>query len=259
MQVAGLSNNSWLQQLQQDLLGLSAAGGSGGQSLPVGGQASTGDDAANAPAGPPPVAGGSLLSSFMLGALFGAQAQTQAQSSGSTDAASSSDADVQPASTGAGTPGGGLLASNVLSNLFDAQQQQPPAPGSFMAGQILKADDTNGDGQLSLQEITNALTPANGTAPDATSLQTAFNQLDSNGDGELSASELAAGIGKMTQTHSTGHHHHHHGGVGGSQFMQPDSASSSSSTTASSATSDATNSGDESASTASDTTASTAS
>ena len=114
-----------------------------------------------------------------------------------------------------------------------------------MAGQIVKAADTNGDGELSLAEITTALTPANGTAPNATSLQTAFSQLDTNGDGELSQSELAAGLAKMMQSQQSAgpqgahHHHHHHGG---GQMMQPDSttASSSSTTTLASAATDGT-------------------
>ena len=249
MQVSGLSNNSWLQQLQQDLLGASGSSATSGQSLPVSGQGSTGTDGFSQPpieaAGPPPVFGGSLLSSFMLGALFGAQApaptQSAASGTSSPDGSSGAAAAVQPASTSATTPGAGLLNANMPSNLFDVQQQQPAAPGTFMAGQIIKADDSNGDGELSLSEITSALTSANGTAPNATSLQSVFNQLDTNGDGELSQSELAAGLAQMMQQQSPQqaqgmHHHHHHGG--GPQTMQPDSttASSSTTTTASAAT-----------------------
>ncbi len=256
MQVSGLSNNSWLQQLQQDLLGASASSATGGQSLPVGGQGSTGSDDTSTTAiqasSPSPVFGGSLLSSFMLGALFGAQApaptQSPASGTSSPDGSSSAAAAVQPASTSATTPGASLLNANMLGNLFDVQQQQPAAPGTFMAGQIIKADDSNGDGELSLSEITSALTSANGVAPNASSLQSVFNQLDTNGDGELSQSELAAGLSQMMQQQSPQqaqgmhHHHHHHGG--GPQTMQPDSttASSSSTTTASAAATDETDS-----------------
>ncbi len=74
---------------------------------------------------------------------------------------------------------------------------------SNLASQILGTADTNGDGDLSLSEIENAL-GVSSTSSAATNLTTAFNQLDTNGDGQLSQSELTTGIDAFRSAHHWG-------------------------------------------------------
>jgi hypothetical protein len=236
MQVSSLSNNSWLQQLQQDLLGLGTAGG---QALPVGGQQTTGDASQTAAPPPPPINGGSLLSSFMLSNLFGASQTAAAGGTASSTASAASTTGTDPTTSmtgaGANTLQSSLLSPNLLNSLFGVQQ----SPDQTLASQIVATGDTNGDGQLSLAEVTSMLTQADGSAPNATSLQAAFNQIDGNGDGEISQSELATALQSMQQSGQAGgaHHHHHHHHGGGMQTASNDSTTSSPSTTSTSSSS----------------------
>jgi hypothetical protein len=237
MQVSGSSNNSWIQKLQQELLGSASSTSSAGQSLPSTGQQSTPtsvQDLLSALPLPPPPATGGLLSANVLSALFGtgspsanAPTAAAASSSSTSGAATTASADTVAPSG----PPGGLLGSSVLGALFGTQQQAPF--DSTLAGKVISSADGNGDGQLSQAEVSTALTPANGTAPDAASLSAAFAKLDTNGDGQLSQTELTAGLQAMQQDGQTQlgalqpHHPHHHpaGGTGqfpGGQFMTPD-------------------------------------
>jgi hypothetical protein len=100
-------------------------------------------------------------------------------------------------------PAGATLTSATLASLLDAQQTKPSA--SDIASQLISNADTDGDGSLSLDEITNAL--SGNQKKDPTQLSDAFNTLDSNGDGKLSSDELASGLQTMMQAH----HHHGHG------------------------------------------------
>ncbi|WP_293372560.1 EF-hand domain-containing protein [Phenylobacterium sp.] len=79
------------------------------------------------------------------------------------------------------------------------------ASSTDLASQILGTADTNGDGELSMTEIENALgvTSTSSTAVSNT-LTSAFNSLDTNGDGQLSASELSAGIDAFRAAHHRG-------------------------------------------------------
>src|SRR6185437_2787958 len=96
---------------------------------------------------------------------------------------------------------------------------------SDVANQMITQLDSNGDGQLSLSEIENALSGANGTTsgasgsdPSINGLAAAFAQVDANGDGELSADELTNALNQMTGPGQVpghhGHHGHHHHGAG---------------------------------------------
>ena len=84
-----------------------------------------------------------------------------------------------------------------------------PASASDLASSIISATDTNGDGSISLDELTTALTNAQGagatgttsstsaasTATSSTSdLQQAFSALDKDGDGKLSAADLTSAL-----------------------------------------------------------------
>jgi Ca2+-binding EF-hand superfamily protein len=106
-------------------------------------------------------------------------------------------------------PAQAQLASQTLSGLLAAQQSQPPT-ASDLAQQMISSLDTDGDGQLSLSEIDNAL-GADSTTSDS-QIASAVSQLDTNGDGKLSASELTSGL-QAAKAHGGGHHHHHAGGA----------------------------------------------
>ncbi|MDB5417657.1 MAG: hypothetical protein JWP50_1076, partial [Phenylobacterium sp.] len=111
-----------------------------------------------------------------------------------------------PASPAPTPPAGGAqLASSTLSGLLADQQSQPPS-ASDLAGQMIAALDTNGDGNLSADEITSAL--SNDKALSGDQVSAAVNKLDTNGDGKLSSAELQAGL-QTAQARPGGHHHHH--------------------------------------------------
>jgi len=99
-------------------------------------------------------------------------------------------------------PSGSTLASATLASLLQFQQHKPSA--SDLADKIVSQADTDGDGSLSLDEVTSAL--SKGQNGKTTSLSDAFNSLDSDGDGKLSADELASGLQSMMAAR-----HHNHG------------------------------------------------
>jgi hypothetical protein len=101
-------------------------------------------------------------------------------------------------------PSGSTLASATLASLLQFQEHKPSA--SDLAGKILSAADTDGDGSLSLDEVTSALSKSQ--KGKTASLSDAFNSVDSDGDGKLSADELASGLQTMMEAR---HHHHGHG------------------------------------------------
>ena len=92
---------------------------------------------------------------------------------------------------------------------------------SQAASSLVSASDTDGDGELSTDEITAALTQAGDTV-DGSTISSAVKALDTDGDGSLSTSEIASGL---QQAH--GARHHHHGG-----HHAPQAASASTSTSA---------------------------
>jgi Ca2+-binding EF-hand superfamily protein len=115
------------------------------------------------------------------------------------------------------TNGDGQISADELTNALDAQKaahgahhghhahhaHQAPPSSSDLASQLLGSADSNGDGQLSVAEIENALgTSASNSATDM--LTSAIGKLDTNGDGQLSATELSAGIDAFRAAHHRG-------------------------------------------------------
>ena len=134
-------------------------------------------------------------------------------------AAATTNPTTTPAATPTSTTTAAQFASNTLASLLSAQEAQP-TPAN-VAAQIIQAADTNGDGELSLSEVENALNGATNGAnasASATALSQAFSQIDTNGDGEISASELTNALAAQNGTQGAqgqqgpqgAHHHHHH-------------------------------------------------
>jgi Ca2+-binding EF-hand superfamily protein len=136
---------------------------------------------------------------------------------GAPDAASGGASPPQPASGG---PSASQFATATLSSLLTTQQAPPSS--ADIANKVIGAVDTDGDGQLSLDEIEKALgqdTTSGTDAPSLAAMSQAFAKLDANGDGKISGAELAGGLdAQKAQQASTGtppagvhrHHHAHH-------------------------------------------------
>jgi len=103
--------------------------------------------------------------------------------------------------------GGPQIGAQTMAAVLGLQTQPSD---SDIANQLITSLDTNGDGQVSEDEIKSAFQQA-GINADPT---TAFQQVDTNGDGQLSASELTSAVDNAKQAHHH-HGHHHHGGGGG--------------------------------------------
>jgi Ca2+-binding EF-hand superfamily protein len=91
------------------------------------------------------------------------------------------------------------FALGTLKSLISAQEGPPSS--ADLAGQIVKAADTDGDGNLTADEIAKAL----GTTS-SDQLTAAVGKLDTDGDGKLSAGELTAALDSRKA-----HHARHHG------------------------------------------------
>lgn len=96
------------------------------------------------------------------------------------------------------------FGDQTLASLISAQEGPPST--SDLANSMLQAADTDGDGELSVDEIAKALGTDTTSGTDA--LTQAVNKLDTDGDGKLSADELSSGLDAMKQAHH-GHHGHH--------------------------------------------------
>jgi Ca2+-binding EF-hand superfamily protein len=117
------------------------------------------------------------------------------------------------------TNGDGKISGDELAGDLDAQKAQqassggPPggvhrhhharhASSADLALQIFGQADSNGDGALSVDEISSTL---GGSATSATdSLTQAIGKLDTNGDGSLSTAELSAAIDAFRAAHKHG-------------------------------------------------------
>jgi len=129
---------------------------------------------------------------------------------GAAAPASAAPSPPQPTSSG---PSATQFASATLASLMTTQQQGPPS-STDIANKVIGAVDTDGDGQLSLDEIEKALGADTTSGTDAASQ--AFAKLDTNGDGKISTDELASALdAKKAADASSGagpsgvHHHHH--------------------------------------------------
>ena len=96
--------------------------------------------------------------------------------------------------------------SDTLATLISAQEA-PKA--SDLVNKLITRLDTDGDGQVSLDEIQSALSKPEKASTTGTAQQpdrsAAFAQIDTSGDGQLSADELLAALNAMHK------HHHRHG------------------------------------------------
>lgn len=130
------------------------------------------------------------------------------------------------------------VADSMLATLIDLQSSQSLA--SQASSSLIKALDTNGDGQLSMDEVTNAMgnstTNAASGASSTSPAAQAFAKLDTNGDGQLSADELTKAMQALEQNSQAsgahrGHgHHHHHMQVADAQGAPATTSTNSSST-----------------------------
>ena len=129
---------------------------------------------------------------------------------GAAAPASGAPSPPQPTSNG---PSAARFASATLASLMTTQQQGPPS-STDIANKVIGAVDTDGDGQLSLDEIEKALGADTTSGTDAASQ--AFAKLDTNGDGKISADELASALDARKAADASsgagpsGVHHHHH-------------------------------------------------
>jgi hypothetical protein len=87
---------------------------------------------------------------------------------------------------------GGGFAGDTLSALLDVQKGPPSAQD--VASSLVSAVDTNGDGQLSADEIGAAISGGGASTVSNDDLTSAIAKLDTNGDGQLSADELTAAL-----------------------------------------------------------------
>ena len=236
MQISSISTGYGAQALQalQRLLQPDPTS-TGGQTLP-GGQDATSD--AGTAAGPPPSGGasaqfaGATLTSLLSlqqspptstdianqviqgadgdgdGALSLAEVE-QAVNGGA--ASTDGNSRIAAAFAKLDANGDGQLSADELASAIDAAKTTQAAhhhhghhrhgagSATDMAQAMLGQADSNGDGALSLDEVTQAL-GGSGSSGDATSLATAFGKLDANGDGQISADELTAAITAFRQS-----------------------------------------------------------
>jgi Ca2+-binding EF-hand superfamily protein len=86
----------------------------------------------------------------------------------------------------------GQFAASTLTDLLSTQEGEETSSFDNLAGDLIKQADTNGDGQLSADEIKGAIGGDSTSSTD--DLSAAMAKLDTDGNGALSASELSAGL-----------------------------------------------------------------
>lgn len=172
------------------------------------------------------VAGSSGISAaLLLQSLFSsgsAQASPMPESAAAGQNVPSGDA-----STNAQGASQAQWADTTMSAMVSLQMQgSPPQPpsASDVASGLIQSLDTDGDGELSLDEIQKAVSAATGqTSATQTTSQTsstdqtntvaqAFAAMDTNGDGKISQDELTSAVQSDMSAHKAHHgggHHHH--------------------------------------------------
>lgn len=143
----------------------------------------------------------------LLARLFEQQGPPPGQDlPGDQATATSSAPATSPPTPPANPPSAAQFAQATLASLLDTQQAPPTS--ADIAGKVISAADSDGDGSLSLDEVEKAL--GQDTTSSSDGLSQAFNKLDANGDGKLSQDELASAIDAQKSASGVHHHHHHH-------------------------------------------------
>jgi Ca2+-binding EF-hand superfamily protein len=136
-----------------------------------------------------------LLAALLQQASSAGQGQSTEETSGDSCRAGGSPPGPPPGPP----PGGGAksLSSNTLRSLLESQDETKKTDklGDF-AARIIEATDTDGDGALSVEEITGALGQK---APEG--LADAVASLDSDEDGLLGKTELTDALAARRQAH----------------------------------------------------------
>jgi Ca2+-binding EF-hand superfamily protein len=141
----------------------------------------------------------------LLASLFQQQGPPAGQDLPGESAAPAAGATTSPTPP-TGAPDASQFAQATLAALLDAQQAPPTS--ADIAGKVISAADSDGDGSLSLDEVEKAL--GQDTSSGADGLSQAFAALDANGDGKLSQDELASAIDAQKSASGVHHHGHHH-------------------------------------------------
>lgn len=105
---------------------------------------------------------------------------------------------------------------------------------SAMAQQLMSTMDTNKSGTIDKAEFSQAAQALakNANNSSSSSVDAAFSKMDANGDGQISSDEM---MNAMKQASTKIHHHHHHADTDGSNASQQATQSDSSTQTSSSA------------------------
>jgi Ca2+-binding EF-hand superfamily protein len=104
----------------------------------------------------------------------------------------------EPAATQRPERGAGGFAARTLASLLSTQETGRPS-GEDIAAQLIGKADSDGDGVLSSEEISTALSGA-GRDMTSSALASAISGLDADSDGKLGLAELGAAIDKrLTQ------------------------------------------------------------
>lgn len=104
---------------------------------------------------------------------------------------------------------------------------------SAMAQQLMSAIDSNKSGTVDKAEFSQAAQALAQNANNSSNTDAVFSKMDTNGDGQISSDEMMNAMKQAsTKTH---HHHHHHADANGSSASQQETQSNSSTQASSSA------------------------
>lgn len=110
--------------------------------------------------------------------------------------------------------------------------QGASADFSAMAQQLMSTMDTNKSGSIDKAEFSQAAQALakNASNSSSSSIDTAFSKIDANGDGQISSDEMMNAMKQasaQTQAQKQHHHHHHHADANGSSSSQAAQSNSS--------------------------------